>query len=140
MALKVSRGGMILSKLSSRTKIAAFIFLLLMATATIFSNSGSSSAKSSAMNARASAIDYMANSSTVNHPLVAESTVAEKSAKIVTCPRCRLNSLPLVKTFVHEHAKHFAPQLKVHFVLGEDPVLYLYDNGKEVSRIELEVG
>lgn len=62
-----------------------------------------------------------------------------KSAKIVTCPRCRLNSLPRVKEFVYDHAKLFEPNLKVDFILGEDPVLHLYDDGKEVEEIDLEV-
>ena len=61
------------------------------------------------------------------------------TAKIITCPRCRLNSLPKVKDFVHEHAKHFAPALKIDFILGKDPVLYLYENEKEVEKIPLDV-
>lgn len=130
---------MILSKLSPRTKAAALIFLVLMATVTISSKSGSSSARNTDVHALGSAMNHLANSSTMSDPLVAESTVTEKTAKIVTCPACRLNSLPLVKTFVHKHAKHFEPQLKVDFIVGEDPVLYLYENGKEVSRTELEV-
>lgn len=66
-------------------------------------------------------------------------TKIEKTAKIVTCPRCRLNSLPLVKKFVYEHAPLYKHGLKVDFILGEDPVLYLFEDGKEVSKLALEV-
>ncbi|PXF40244.1 hypothetical protein BWQ96_10048 [Gracilariopsis chorda] len=61
----------------------------------------------------------------------------KRTAKIVTCPRCRLNSLPMVKKFVYDHAKHFEPALKVDFILGRDPVLFLYEDDKEVSKIDL---
>lgn len=62
-----------------------------------------------------------------------------RTAKIVTCPRCRLNSLPLVKKFVYEHAKLFEPALKVDFKIGEDPHLYLFEDDKEVANIDLAV-
>lgn len=63
----------------------------------------------------------------------------ERTAKIVTCPACRLNALPLVKKFVHEHAPHFKPLLQVNFVFGEDPVLHLYEDGKQVAKHNLDV-
>lgn len=66
-------------------------------------------------------------------------TSIEKTAKIVTCPRCRLNSLPSVKKFVYTHAKLFEPKLQVDFIFGEDPTLHLYEDGKEVSKIALAV-
>lgn len=59
-------------------------------------------------------------------------------AKIVTCPACRLNSLPEVKTFVRGWAKYYSPALVVDFVVGEDPVLHLYEDGKEVDVVVLE--
>lgn len=60
-----------------------------------------------------------------------------KAARIVTCPACRLNSLPLVKKFVYELAPHFKPQLAVEWKVGYDPVLYLSENGKEVETVPL---
>ena len=58
-------------------------------------------------------------------------------AEIITCPACRLNSLPKVKTFVHGDAKLF-PKLKITFEFGHDPYLYMYDaNGKTVSATDL---
>lgn len=62
-----------------------------------------------------------------------------KTAKIVTCPGCRLNSLPLVKKFVHELAPNFKPDLEVDFQVGQDPVLHFYEDGIETSAINLEV-
>lgn len=62
-----------------------------------------------------------------------------KAARIVTCPACRLNSLPLVKKFVYELAPHFKPQLAVEWKVGYDPVLYLSENGKEVETVPLAV-
>lgn len=62
-----------------------------------------------------------------------------KNAKIITCPACKLNSLPSVKKFVHEIAPNFAPKLEVEFIMGEEPTLHIYDNGKESKTIALEV-
>lgn len=59
------------------------------------------------------------------------------TAEIVTCPACRLNALPKVKSFVHGAAKLFAPQLTVKFEFGRDPHLHLYNNGKQVEDIDL---
>lgn len=60
-------------------------------------------------------------------------------AEIVTCPACRLNSLPLVKKFVMDEAKLYEPALKVNFIVGEDPKLHLYEDGNEVQVIDLAV-
>ncbi|KAI0567404.1 Selenoprotein F/M [Gracilaria domingensis] len=62
----------------------------------------------------------------------------KRTAKIVTCPRCRLNRLPSVKKFVYEHAEHFKPALQIDFIMGESPVLHLYEDDKEVSEIDLD--
>jgi hypothetical protein len=62
-----------------------------------------------------------------------------RRAVIVTCPQCRLNSLPSVKVFVMEHAKVFEPNLKVDFVVGKDPYLFLYENDREMEAIDLSV-
>lgn len=62
-----------------------------------------------------------------------------KAARIVTCPACRLNSLPLVKKFVYELAPHFKPLLAVEWKVGYDPVLHLSENGKEVETVPLAV-
>lgn len=62
-----------------------------------------------------------------------------KNAKIITCPACKLNSLPSVKKFVHEIAPNFAPKLEVEFIMGEDPTLHIYNNGKESRTVPLEV-
>lgn len=59
------------------------------------------------------------------------------SAEIITCPACRLNSLPKVKAFVHGDAKIF-PRMKVTFEFGHDPTLYFYDaNKKKTEEIDL---
>lgn len=62
-----------------------------------------------------------------------------RTAKIVTCPACRLNSLPQVKKFVHVHARHFKPHLNVQFKMGEDPVLHIFENGREIASHPLDV-
>ncbi|CAN8063220.1 unnamed protein product [Agarophyton chilense] len=62
----------------------------------------------------------------------------KRTAKIVTCPACRLNKLPSVKKFVYTHAEHFKPALQIEFIRGEPPVLHLYKDDNEVSEIELE--
>lgn len=64
---------------------------------------------------------------------------ANKNAKIVTCPACKLNSLPSVKKFVHEIAPNFAPKLEVEFIMGENPTLHIYENDKETKTVPLEV-
>lgn len=62
-----------------------------------------------------------------------------KKAKIITCPACKLNSLPSVKKFVHEIAPNFAPKLEVEFIMGEDPTLHIFDGEKETGEVKLEV-
>eukprot|EP00171_Calliarthron_tuberculosum_P011202 IDg11202t1 len=59
------------------------------------------------------------------------------TAQIVTCPQCRLNALPKVKTFVHRDAPAFAPALKVKYVYGRDPHLFIYVNGRQTEDIDL---
>lgn len=49
------------------------------------------------------------------HPASGKSVRAE----IITCPACRLNSLPLVKRFVKEIARFFTPALVVTYISGK---------------------
>lgn len=85
-----------------------------------------------------SATHLQANADTAANSDTADGGV-KKTAKIITCPACRLNSLPLVKKFVYDHAPNFKPNLDIDFKVGEDPVLHLYEDGKETSVIKLEV-
>lgn len=82
-------------------------------------------------------------------------------AVIRTCPRCRLNRLPQVRKFVMEYAPLYKKDesmlqevkkdessgrakeesggiLNVDFIMGEDPKLFLYMNGKVKEKIELD--
>lgn len=148
MSLKIARGVSNLGHLPKRVKVIAVVFLGLMAVATMLSE-GSSISAIGEVAGRSKQADGADGTNTAGAIEIKSEAVSEKNeveasdpgktAKIVTCPRCRLNSLPLVKKFVYDHAKLFEPQLKVDFILGEDPVLYLYENEKEVSKIELEV-
>lgn len=148
MSLKIARGVSNLGHLPKRVKVIAVVFLGLMAVATMVSE-GSNMAAIGESTGRSKEVDG-ADKTQTSGDVALQSEVMSgknevpasdpgKTAKIVTCPRCRLNSLPLVKKFVYDHAKLFEPQLKVDFILGEDPVLYLYENEKEVSKIVLEV-
>lgn len=67
--------------------------------------------------------------------------VAQKgpTAQIITCPACRLNALPKVKTFVHAVAPIFSPALNVKFEHGRDPHLFLYKDGQQIEDIDLAV-
>jgi hypothetical protein len=38
-----------------------------------------------------------------------------------------------------EHAKVFEPNLKVDFIVGKDPYLFLYENDREMEAIDLSV-
>lgn len=72
----------------------------------------------------------------------AETKILEKiprAAKIITCPQCRLLSLPAVREFVYDYAKLFQPALRVQFSYGEDPRLLLFKFGRKVEEIDLAV-
>lgn len=73
------------------------------------------------------------------HAPVAAQAAGEATARIITCPACRLNALPSVKAFVYDHAKTFAPALKVDFQFGEDPRMLLFVGAKQVEVIDLAV-
>lgn len=60
-------------------------------------------------------------------------------AKIITCPACRLNSLPKVKNFVKEQSQWFTPSLEVEYISGRDPHLFLFEDNKETGDIDLAV-
>lgn len=148
MSLRITRGVTSLSHLPKRVRVIALVFLGLMAVLTMLSESGTMAAigvsASPLKRADIASADQATDDVAINQDAVsAKNEVAGedngKTAKIITCPRCRLNSLPLVKKFVYDHAKLFEPGLKVDFIIGEDPVLYLYENEKEVSKIPLEV-
>lgn len=139
MTLRIARG---ITSLPKRVRVIAVAFLALMALLTLMSDGGPRETDATPESLKsASAGEHAVD----DVPLASKSRLdlgaseEGKTAKIVTCPRCRLNSLPLVKKFVYDHAELFEPHLKVDFVLGEDPVLYLYDHGKEVEKVPLAV-
>lgn len=151
MSLKLARGMNQLKSSSTRARAAAFLIVTLTCVA-VFTPKGGNSYSKPFISESASVGEGGINKTTEakGSPVDAERVAAKaasdtptdgitRTAKIVTCPRCRLNSLPLVKKFVYDHAKHFEPALKVDFILGRDPVLFLYENGKEVAKIDLAV-
>jgi hypothetical protein len=75
----------------------------------------------------------------VQPPAVHPTSGKPVRAKIITCPACRLNSLPLVKRFVKEQSQLFAPGLEIEYISGEDPRLHLYEGDSEVEDIDLSV-
>jgi Sep15/SelM redox domain len=84
--------------------------------------------------------DQAANQAKFSHkPAVHPVSGKPVRALIVTCPQCRLNSLPKVKQFVMNEAKLFAPDLKIDFIMGKDPHLFLYEDDKELEAIDLAV-
>ena len=56
---------------------------------------------------------------------------------IRTCPRCRLNRLPEIRKFVTELAPLYK-RVKVDFIMGEDPTLFLYKFEKQAEKIDME--
>lgn len=138
MALRLTKGVSSLALLPLRVRIIAGLALLFFATILLISETSKSQTESASVDGGIgeSATHVKAVS---GQQAVAEAQSVVKTAKIVTCPRCRLNALPLVKKFVFQHAKLFEPNLKVDFIPGEDPTLYLYENGKQVAEIDLEV-
>lgn len=145
MPTKISRGIMDLTNLPKRVKVVALIAVIFTAVLTFLPTNSTVVADRETL----STSKDTAGLKKLDHAPLPDSLaktqgeggagLVEKTAKIVTCPRCRLNSLPLVKKFVYTHAKLFEPKLKVDFILGEDPMLYLYEDGKQVSKIDLAV-
>ncbi len=88
------------------------------------------------MHARAQAQEKQGTVRNVDKSATTATADEQVSARIVTCPACRLNSLPKVKAFVHGDAKLF-PALKIKFEFGHDPELYLYEAGKVEEVIDL---
>lgn len=124
---------------SSKTRLYAIVFLVSMCITLLFIQSDYSHISSSISSSSSSKLAVDGSNLDLKDSTKVDMEKLAKSGKIITCPRCRLNSLPKVKAFVYEQAKHFEPQLQVEFILGRDPVLHLYEYGKEVSSVDLAV-